>query len=84
MALVEDGSLEASFENLKKIQAISGFSSLCFPLLVDAVHSQLAAPATMPPTSLSWRTLPLWNRQPEQTLPSVSCLGHSALLQQQR
>lgn len=84
MALVEDVSLEASFENLK-IQAISGFFlSLCFPLLVDAVHSQLTAPATMPPTSLSWRTLPLWNRQPEQTLPSVSCLGHSALFQQPR
>lgn len=56
MAVVQEVSLEASFENLK-IQAISSFSSLSFLLLVDAVSSQLAAPVTMPPTSPSWPTL---------------------------
>lgn len=83
MALVQEVSLEASFENLK-IQAISSFSSLCFLLVADAVSSQLAAAATMLPTSLSWPTLVPWNRQSEQTLPSVSRLGHSALLPQQQ
>lgn len=62
MALVQEVSLEASFENLK-IQAISSFSSLCFLLLAEAVSSQLAAAAIKPPTSLSWPTLALWNRQ---------------------
>lgn len=72
MALVLEVSLEASFENLK-IRAISSFSSLCFLLLADAVSSQLATAAIMPPISLSWPTLALWNRQSSIRANSSFC-----------
>lgn len=58
----------------------------CFLRAVQDVSSQHPVPAVLPATAamlhlMAWTLSNLWNREPQETCPPVSSLGHDVLSQ---